>query len=57
MVNHDLDKAIEGLMTKYREGQYGADETHQALQFANWLKELKQYRLDWKNFFKKIEKK
>lgn len=57
MVNHDLDKAIDEFMTKYHEGQYGADETHQALQFANWLKELKQYRLDWKNFFKKIEKK
>lgn len=35
MVNHNLDKAIEEFMTKYREGQYGADETYQALQFAN----------------------
>jgi len=36
-------------MEMYQTGQYGEDKTHTALQIANWLMELKQYRLEQKN--------
>ena len=53
MVNHDLDIEIEFYMKKYHSGEYGKDKTHRALQMANWLKELKQYRIEHQNNLKK----